>query len=198
MQTKTKVTVLKSAIHLINLAFIAQLYYLAILDQLGTDPVKEVIHATGINGLNLLLLTLCISPVAKRFKMGWLMQTRRLLGIYTFVYALLHLLNYIAFELQFDYSLLVSEIIKRPYITIGMVAISLLTPLAITSLKYYQRKMGRQWQSLHNWVYVIVILVCIHFYWSVKSDITEPVIYFGIMFTLLMLRRDKIKAWLKR
>ena len=126
------------------------------------------------------------------------MQVRRLLGIYTFIYALLHIVSYASFELQFDFKLLFSEIIERPYITIGMVAFLLLLPLTITSIKHYQRKMGRKWQSLHNWIYVIVILIGIHFYWSVKSDIVEPAIYFTITAILLWLRKDKINKWLKR
>ena len=193
-----KILLTKTLIHSISLWVLARLFYLGAQDLLGADPVKAVIHSTGIGSYNLILLTLLISPLAKKLKAGWLMQVRRLTGIYTFVYALLHLLSYTAFELQFDISLLISEIIKRPYITVGMVAFTLLILLTITSLKYYQRKLGKKWQALHNWVYVITLLIGIHFYWSVKSDISEPVIYFTITALLLWARKDKIKQWLRR
>lgn len=193
LQAKHKLLLLKTLIHVIALWVVAELYYLAITDQLSADPVKEVIHSTGMGGLNLLLLTLLVSPLAKKLKAGWLMQTRRLLGLYAFFYALLHLLSYIFFELQFDFSLLIAEIIERPYITVGMVAFTLLLALTLTSPNVIKRKMGRTWQKLHNYVYLVIILVPVHFYWSVKSDITEPVIYFLMVFGLLWLRRHKLK-----
>ena len=103
------------------------LYYLAFVDQLGADPVESVIHFTGIGALNLLLITLCVSPLAKWLKKGYLLQTRRLLGLYAFTYALLHVLNFLAFEIQFDAVFFFSEVIERPYITVGMLAFLLLS-----------------------------------------------------------------------
>lgn len=189
---------LKTVIHLSALLPVIALYYYAVLDQLGSDPVEEVIHFTGIGALNLLLITLLVSPLAKRFKQGWLINVRRLLGLYAFFYACLHLLNFLFFELQFDFSLFIDEIIERPYITIGMLAFTCLIALAITSVNSLRRKMGKRWQMLHNLNYLLVTLVCIHFYWSVKSDITEPVIYFIILFALLYQRKAKFKRWFKK
>lgn len=185
-------------IHLSALLPVIVLYYYAVLDQLGSDPVEEVIHFTGIGALNLLLITLLVSPLAKRFKQGWLINVRRLLGLYAFFYACLHLLNFLFFELQFDFSLFIDEIIERPYITIGMLAFTCLIALAITSVSSLRRKMGKRWQMLHNLNYLLVTLVCIHFYWSVKADITEPVIYFIILFALLYQRKAKFKRWFKK
>lgn len=196
LKAKTKVLLLKTLIHSISLWVAIRLFYLGAQDLLGSDPVKEVIHTTGIGAFNLILLTLLVSPLAQKLKAGWLMQVRRLLGIYTFIYALLHLLSYTAFDLQFDFDLLISEIIKRPYITVGMIAFIILLPLTITSLKHYQRKMGRKWQSLHNWVYIVALLIGVHFYWSMKSDVTEPVIYFTLSGILLYWRKDKISQWI--
>lgn len=193
-----KTLLLKGFIHLSALWVVVDLYYKAINDLLGSDPVKEVIHSTGLGGLNLLLLTLLVSPLAKKFKLGWLIRTRRLLGLYAFFYACLHLTSYAAFELQWDFSLLISEIIKRPYITVGMVVICLLSILAATSPEYCKRKLGKRWQKLHNLNYVIILLVPTHFYWSVKSDVTEPVIYFVMTFVLLWFRRDKLKRYFKK
>lgn len=194
--TKRKIWGLKAVIHIVALLLVGRLYTLAFLDLLGADPVETVLHFTGIGALNLLLLTLVISPIAKACKQAWLMQVRRLLGLYTFTYAFLHVLSFLAFEVQFDLIFFVEEIFKRPYITLGMVAFVLLLALAITSFKSMQRRMGKQWQRLHNCVYLIVILSGIHFYWSVKSEIIEPIFYFTLIAILLWLRRRKFKAWL--
>jgi len=196
IKLKTKTLVLKILIHLSALLPIINLYMDAFADQLGADPVKAVIHYTGIGAFNLLLITLCISPLAKLLKQSFLMNVRRLLGLYAFTYAVLHFMSFIAFDLQFNFSLLFSEIIKRPYITIGMLAFVLLTLLAITSITTLKRTMGKNWQQLHNFNYLIVLLVAIHFYWSVKSEISEPLFYFMMSVTLLFLRRQKIKRWL--
>jgi len=192
--TKSKSFVLKSVIHLFSLLPLINLYYLAFTDNLGADPVEAVIHFTGIGAFNLLLLTLLVSPLAKKMKQGFIMNSRRLLGLYCFTYASCHVFNFFAFDLQFNLNLLFSEIIKRPYITIGMVAILLLTALAITSLNRIKRQMGRSWQKLHNCNYLIVLLVSTHFYWSVKSEIIEPLIYISVTLILLALRRQKLKV----
>ncbi|MGB1262650.1 MAG: protein-methionine-sulfoxide reductase heme-binding subunit MsrQ [Cognaticolwellia sp.] len=192
-----RVLLLKIAIHLLAFLPLLGLYTLAFTDQLGADPVKEVIHFTGIGAFNLLLISLSITPVAKIFRQGYLLQTRRLLGLYSFTYALLHLLNFLAFEVQFDLSLFFAEIVDRPYITVGMAALVILLALAITSVSLLRRKMGKNWQKLHNWVYVAVLLIALHFFWSVKSDIVEPMIYVVMALFLLSLRKDKIKRWFK-
>ncbi len=191
-----KILLLKVVIHTAALLPIINLYYQAISVQLFADPVKTVIHFTGIGAFNLLLITLLVSPLAKYFKLGYLLRVRRLLGLYSFFYALLHLFNFIAFDLQFDFTLMFNEIIKRPYITVGMVAFSLLTLLAITSLNFLKRKLGRTWQKLHNSIYLIVILVAIHFYWSVKSELIEPSVYIGLTLLLLIVRRYKVMSLL--
>lgn len=194
-----KVLLFKTFVHVSALWIVVELYYNAINDLLGSDPVKEVIHSTGIGGLNLLLITLLVSPLAKKFKLGWLMRSRRLLGLYAFLYASLHLISYAAFELQWDLSLLASEIIERPYITVGMVVFSLLVMLAVTSPDYFKRKLGKTWQKLHNYNYLIVVLACTHFYWSVKSDVLQPFIYFLLAFVLFYFRKDKlVRLWRER
>jgi sulfoxide reductase heme-binding subunit YedZ len=192
--TANKVLILKVIIHLAALIPLINLYYLAFIDLLGADPVERVIHFTGIGAFNLLLITLLVSPVAKKFKQGYLLQVRRLLGLYAFSYAFMHLLNFLAFDLQFAWSLFFYEVVERPYITVGMAAFLLLTLLAITSLNTLKRKMGKSWQSLHNMSYLIVALVGVHFYWSVKSDLISPIFYLLITAILLSFRYKKIKA----
>lgn len=192
-----RVLLLKITIHLMSLLPLLALYVLAFDDQLGADPVKEVIHFTGMGAFNLLLISLLITPIAKKYRQGYLLQTRRLLGLYSFTYALCHLLSFLAFEVQFDLELFFNEIIDRPYITVGMAALIILFSLAITSLASLKRKMGKNWQKLHNWVYLALLLIALHFFWSVKSDIVEPAIYFIIAILLLSQRKDKIKRWFK-
>jgi len=192
-----RVLLLKITIHLMSLLPLLALYVLAFDDQLGADPVKEVIHFTGMGAFNLLLISLLITPIAKKYRQGYLLQTRRLLGLYSFTYALCHLLSFLAFEVQFDLELFLNEIIDRPYITVGMAALIILFSLAITSLASLKRKMGKNWQKLHNWVYLALLLIALHFFWSVKSDIVEPAIYFIIAILLLSQRKDKIKRWFK-
>ena len=195
---KYKVLLLKIIIHLSVVLPLINLYIAAFNDQLGADPVDAVIHFTGIGALNLLLITLSVSPIAKRFKLSYLLQTRRLLGLYAFSYAICHLINFLAFEVQFDMGLFFAEIFERPYITIGLVAFIFLVTLGVTSINSIKRKMGKNWQTLHNFNYLIVLLVVTHFYWSVKSDITEPLIYWFITLSLLSFRLGKLKRWFAR
>ena len=198
MRNSVKILLLKAIIHCAAFIPAAIMYYLAIVDQLGSDPVEEIIHFTGISALNILLITLLVSPVAKYFRQGWLTNGRRVLGLYAFFYACLHMLSFLFFELQFDFSLFIDEVIDRPYITIGMLAYAIIFLLALSSWGRIRRKMGKKWQTLHNYNYLLVTLVCIHFYWSVKSEIIEPSIYFFMLFILLYQRKNKFKRWFKR
>lgn len=187
----------KIAIHLCCLCLILNLYWLAAIDNLGADPVKKVIHFTGIGALNLLLISLIISPLAKFLKLGRLIQLRRVIGLYAFFYGLLHVLSFLFFEVQFDMGLFIDEVFDRPYITIGMLALLILTALAITSFNQLRRAMGRKWQTLHNFIYLAGLFVVIHFYWSVKSDLTSPIMYIMGLIFLLFLRRQKFIRWFK-
>ncbi|MDO6426392.1 protein-methionine-sulfoxide reductase heme-binding subunit MsrQ [Thalassotalea sp. 1_MG-2023] len=181
---------LKVLIHAISLTLLINVYYMAITDQLGADPVEYVLHFTGIGALNLLILSLAVTPLTKYIKKPFLMQNRRLVGLYAFLYALCHVLSFWAFEIQFNLALFFEEIIERPYITVGMVAFIILVLLAITSWSVVKKRMGRRWQKLHNWVYLAILLGGIHFYWSVKASVTEPVIY-GVIITLLLFLRKR-------
>jgi len=191
------VWVVKFVIHAGALLPLVNLYWLAFIDELGADPVKEVIHFTGIGALNLFLLSLTLTPLAKFFKQGKFLNLRRMIGLYAFFYALLHVLNFLFFEVQFDFSLFVDEIFDRPYITVGMVALLILTTLAFTSFNRLKRKMGKSWQKLHNFTYLAGALSVIHFYWSVKSELFSPLIYIVVFMFLLLLRKDKFFRWFR-
>jgi len=194
MTNNTRVLILKVIIHLFALLPLLNLYFLAFSDELGADPVEVVIHFTGIGAFNLLLISLTVSPLAKIAKQGYLLQTRRLLGLYAFAYTLCHLLNFLAFEVQFSGELFLSEVLDRPYITIGMIGFLLLMALAVTSFDKLKRKMGKSWQKLHNFSYLIAVLVTVHFYWSVKSDLTSPIFYGVLTLILLLFRHRKLKG----
>ena len=192
------IVILKIVIHVAALLPLIYTFYLAANDQVGGDPVEALLHFTGIGGFNLLLLSLLVSPLAKKLKQGLLLRVRRLLGLYAFVYALVHLLSYIVFELQLNWALLFSEIVKRPYITVGFGGFLILAALALTSSQLAQRKLKARWQQLHNWVYLALLLVALHFIWSVKSDLVEPLIYWAMALFLLAQRKSKLQHWWHR
>ncbi|GEA06980.1 protein-methionine-sulfoxide reductase heme-binding subunit MsrQ [Alteromonas sp. KUL42] len=182
----------KAVIHIMAIGYLAWLFLAGLSDKLGPDPVEVLINETGTWAIHFLLLTLSLSPMAKNLPSAEPMQFRRLIGVYTFVYALAHLLTYIAFELQFDMALVASEIISRPYIVVGMTALLLLFILTATSFKTLQRKMGRNWQRLHNTIYIILPLALLHFSWSQKTFWQEPVWYWLLG---LLIMSPRIKKW---
>ena len=185
------IRVTKLLIHTICFGWVAWVTYLSITDDIVGDPVDALLHFTGMGSLNLLLIGLLITPIAMRFKIGQLIQYRRLIGLYAFFYAVLHLTTFAVFELQLEWALILDEIVERPFITVGFSAFVLLTALATTSFNALKRKMGPTWQRLHNSVYFAAVLVVIHFYWSVKSDIYEPILYALALAILLLFRKHK-------
>lgn len=188
----THVRLFKLAIHLTAISLLIYNYYLAFTDQLGGDPVESILHFTGITAFNFIILGLCISPVSRWLKQNQLMRSRRIIGIWAFIYAACHFGSFILFELQLEFGFLLKEIIDRPYITVGFLAFLILTVLAATSKNSIQKRMGRKWQVLHHWVYVAAALVALHYIWSVKSDIVQPVIYIVIITALLFIRKDRL------
>ena len=152
---------------------------------LGADPVKELEHECGKTALNLLLLTLAVTPVRELTGQPQLLRLRRMLGLFAFFYVLLHFTIYLVLDLELNFATLGTDIAKRPYITIGFTALLLLIPLAVTSTNAMMRRLGRRWQRLHRLVYVIAVLGVWHFYWQVKRDVREPLIYAGILGVLL-------------
>ncbi|WIG82988.1 protein-methionine-sulfoxide reductase heme-binding subunit MsrQ [Photobacterium damselae] len=188
--TPKQITIIKSMVHIFSLIFMIYFVLLTLQGGFGADPVKGMEHFTGKAALNMLILTLLVSPLAKGFRQGLLMKLRRMLGLYSFFWATLHFAIYISLDLSFDFSLLGEEIFKRPYLTIGAVCWVILLLLAATSFQKIQRKMGKKWQTLHYWVYLALILAPIHYYWSVKSGLIEPSLYLVVAMLLLIWRKD--------
>lgn len=186
--TPKHINLAKWLIHIINLSFIGTWYFWAFSDNLGADPVKAIIHFTGMGAFNLLLLSLLISPLAKYTRQSQLIKLRRLLGLYAFTWAALHFANYILFDLQMAFQLLLEDIIKRPYITVGFTAFVVLLVMAVTSNRFSQRKLGKRWQKIHQLVYPASILIALHFIWAVKALDIEPMLYWVALLVLLVLR----------
>jgi sulfoxide reductase heme-binding subunit YedZ len=152
---------------------------------LGANPVETITHETGAWALRLLLATLAITPL-RRFS-GWAFVApwRRSLGLLTFLYATLHFATFLALDLGFELSALAEEVAERPYVALGFTALLLLAPLALTSTRRWQRRLGRRWLSLHRLVYVAAGLAVAHFVWLVKADLAEPFTY-GAALALLL------------
>lgn len=155
-------------------------------NQLGANPIEAVTRETGLWALRFLWLTLLITPL--RWLTGWnnLLRYRRLLGLYVFFYAVLHMLLYLGLDQFFDINEIIKDIIKRPFITIGFFSFTALIPLVITSNNAMVKRMGgRRWKQLHRLTYFIAIASSIHFYMLVKQDKLEPLIYMGLLIILL-------------
>ncbi len=155
---------------------------------LGANPVEELIHRFGIWGLNFLLITLAVTPLRRLTGKNWLLRFRRMFGLFAFFYVLMHFLTYAGLDQRFSLPAILEDIAERPYITVGFTAFLLLIPLAATSTKAMMKRLGRRWQKLHRLVYVIAVLGVCHFYWQVKLDTMEPLIYAAILAVLLAYR----------
>lgn len=156
---------------------------------LGPNPIREMLHVTGKTALNLLMITLVITPLRQLSGQGEWIRPRRMLGLWAFTYALLHGLIYALLELELDFSELGREIARRPFILVGTLAWLALLPLALTSTDGWMRRLGRRWQRLHRLVYPATALVIWHYAWQVKLDLLEPLLYALGLGLLLVLRR---------
>ena len=152
---------------------------------LGADPVAEMLHTCGRWTLNFLMITLCMTPLRDVTRSVFWLRFRRLFGLFAFFYALLHLGVYLLLDQAGNVGALWQDIVKRPYITIGMLGLVSLIPLAVTSTAKAQRRLGRRWTRLHRLIYLIAILGVWHFWWQVKKDIREP-LWYAAGLTLLL------------
>jgi sulfoxide reductase heme-binding subunit YedZ len=162
---------------------------------LGANPIEELIHSLGKWGVKFLLITLAVTPVRKLTGWNWPMRLRRMLGLFAFFYVVLHFLAYAGLDQRFEFAVIFEDIAERPYITVGMTALLLLLPLAATSTNGMMRRLGKRWKKLHRLVYLIAILGVWHFYWQVKLDTLEALIYAGILAALLGYR---LVVWWRR
>lgn len=167
------------------LAWMAMALFEVAGQSLGPNPSRELLHTSGKTALNALWLTLALRPLQElsgRIEFLW---CRRVAGLTSFAYATLHLIVYAILELGLDWSDLGAEIAKRPFIIVGLIALIGMIPMAATSTDRAMRRMGRRWQRWHAAIYPVSLLAVWHYYWQVKLDITEPLIYLGALAALL-------------
>jgi len=187
---------LKILLHLAAFLPLVWLVYATNQGQLSADPAKDIQHFTGLMALKLLLATLAVTPLARYGKQPLLIRTRRLLGVWCFAWATLHLISYSVLELGIsNLNLLGSELVTRPYLTIGIICWLILFALTLTSTQAAMKRLGARWQKLHNTVYLVLILAPVHFIWSVKVLSPQPLFYALIALVLLALRYKKFRSW---
>ncbi|MFC1455967.1 protein-methionine-sulfoxide reductase heme-binding subunit MsrQ [Microvirga arabica] len=175
----------KILVYIIGFVPAVWLFYAGIMDQLGADPMRYLEQALGLWALRFLVATLAITPLRQLFNIN-LLRYRRAIGLLAFYYAALHLITYLVLDQGLDGAAIVADIVKRPYITIGMATFVILVPLAVTSNNAAIRRMGGQaWAKLHKLVYVAAIGAVLHYILVVKSWPLEPLIYAAIVAVLL-------------
>jgi sulfoxide reductase heme-binding subunit YedZ len=184
-------TRLRAALFMAALLPLARLFFLGITGGLGANPVEFVIRSLGTATLVALVVTLSITPLRLATGWAWPMRLRRMFGLFTFFYAVLHAGAYLWLDQWFELAAIWKDILKRPYITLGFAAMLLLLPLAATSTNGWVKRLGgRNWQRLHRLVYVIAALAVLHFWWqkAAKNDIGEPLVYAVVIGLLLGVR----------
>ena len=177
---------------------LAPVLYLALglfFDYLGANPIENILHSLGEWALVILILCLSLSPISRILKWAQLIQLRRMFGLFAFLYALLHFLSYFGFEQGFELGLVLDDLWDRPFIAVGFAAFIIIFVLATTSTQKKRRQMGVHWKTVHRFVYLAVILSVIHFWWLVKADVKDPILY-AFLVTLVLLER--VWYWSKR
>ena len=155
---------------------------------IGANAVEAVLHFTGLWALRLLLVTLAVTPLRLLTGQAWLVRFRRMLGLFAFFYAMLHLTVYLVLDRSLMWDEIIRDIAERPYITVGFAALVMMVPLAVTSTRGWVIRLGKRWKTLHKLIYPIAVLGVLHFIWLVKADLREPLIYAGLLLVLLAVR----------
>jgi sulfoxide reductase heme-binding subunit YedZ len=166
--------------------------------ELGADPVRRVLGILGKSALNILLITLAVTPLRQLSGNAQLLRFRRMLGLFAFFYALLHFTVYVGPYQGFSWPEILKDIVKRPYITLGFSALLLLVPLAVTSTNGMMRRLKKRWTTLHRLIYPIAVLGVWHYWWQVKKDIRQPLVYVTILAVLLGWRLWRRRATQRR
>ena len=188
-------TPVKPLIFLAALVPLTLLIFNVLTGRTSANPAEDILLTTGIWAFRFLLITLAITPLRRLTGWNRVIQYRRMLGLFAFFYASVHLVSYLAFDRLFKFDEILADIAKRPFITAGMAAFTLMVPLALTSTKGWIRRLGRRWQTLHRLVYFSAIAAALHFIWKVKVVIGEPVYYAAILAMLLGFR---VWVWSRR
>lgn len=185
---KKQVSRIKNIIFFIALLPLFKLIWLGLADRLTANPIEFIEHSTGYWSLIMLLITLSLTPIRLITGIVWQIQFRRMLGLYMFFYASLHVMSYLWLDYGFVWQDILHDIIKHPYVLVGAFAFMFTLPLAITSNNSMMKRLGQRWKLLHRLSYLIGILSILHFLWLVKKDIREPVIFAAILILLFACR----------
>ncbi len=185
-------------VHLAALAPLALLAWDALNNNLTVNPIQAAMQRSGKTALVLLVLSLACTPLNTLFGFKPALRVRRALGLYAFLYASLHFAIFVALDYGFDLPLLWQDALKKPYALLGFAAGLILLALAITSFKYWQKRLGRHWKNLHRLAYLAGILAALHYIWVVKADIRQPLAWAAIILLLLLLRLPAIRSIRKR
>lgn len=198
--TARQAGLIKAAVFVLALVPLLRMVYLTVTGQL-VEPLEFITRGTGDWTLYFLCFTLAVTPLRRLTKWNWLIKLRRMLGLYMFFYGFLHFMTFLWFDHFFDFAEMWTDVLKRPFITVGFIAFVLLIPLAVTSTNAMVKRLGgKRWQWLHRLIYVIAPLAILHFWWmkAGKHNFTEPIIYGTILGVLLLMRvywaRVKAKA----
>lgn len=188
MSPKSTIRVLKVTLWIAALAPAAWLVRGVLQGELGANPIETLTHTTGMTALVLLLVTLAVSPVRKLSGWNPVIRLRRPIGLFAFFYAVCHFSIWFVFDMVFNVEWMIQDIVERPFITVGMAALLLLLPLAITSTRGWIRRLGKRWAKLHRLVYVAAGLGILHYFWLVKSDYRLPALLAFCLVVLLIAR----------
>ena len=186
--SKRQLTWIKALLFVLALIPLARLIWLGVNENLTANPIEFIERSTGTWALIILLITLSMTPIRLMTGIAWQIQLRRMMGLFMFFYACLHFTTYVWLDHWFDWSEICKHIIKHPYVLVGFSAFVLALPLAMTSTNGMMRRLGARWKQLHYTVYIVAILGVLHFWWLVKKDIREPLLYAIILFLLLGIR----------
>lgn len=195
--SKQQIIYIKAAVWLLALLPLARLIWLGFNDNLGANPIEFVEHSTGTWALVFLLVTLSMTPIRLLTGQVWQIQLRRLLGLFMFFYACLHITTYVWLDFNFIWDEIVKDVAKHPRILVGFAAFLFTIPLAATSNSYMIKRLKTNWKKLHQAVYLIAILAVLHFVLLVKKDLTEPLYYAAVLAFLLGIRlyfKYRVKA----
>ena len=185
---KKQISYIKAALFLVCLIPFFRLVWLGALDALSANPVEFVERSTGFWALLILLVSLSLTPLRLLTGRTWQLQLRRMLGLFMFFYACLHITTYFWLDYSFDWAAITKDIIKHPYVLVGFAAFVLTVPLAVTSNNIMIKLLRARWKQLHQVVYLVALLGVVHFWWLVKKDIREPLIYAVVLALLLGVR----------
>ena len=167
---------------------LASLVFALLTGKLGPNPIEVLTDETGEWALRFIILGLVLTPLRLWLKKPWPVQLRRMIGLFAFFYATVHLSIYLFLDQQLDLKAIMADLFERPYITAGSTAFLILLPLAVTSNRSMVKRLGKKWQALHRWVYIAACAAVVHYVWLAKGDRIEPYVYLAIVMALLIVR----------